>query len=342
LNQSLKQGIFMKLIFKTLTASTILSTAFCVQTASANSEPADPNPSARFGTAKSSNWFLAAEALWLKPLTEEIASTIITSVTDGANQKLKDFQNQFQIGVRAALGWNTCYDGWDLVLSYIGFNYKHNNPYHFVDIDGLAYNPTNDNGTISYTYNLNWGDLDLGRMFKVSRHLRLRPHAGIRSVWLNQKAHIDFKNIDDVAGNYYKDAYKSTLVGVEIGLDSLWMLSKEFSIYANLGISALSNSQNANKKYYTAENSYTNSVNFNYNSRIINNFDISLGLRWDKNFSNDKFHFGVNVGYEMHSFLNINDTATVNTAPDTSKPPLFLTDQDFTLQGIALGARFDF
>lgn len=298
----------------------------------------DPNPSARFGTFRKSNFFLTGEALWLKPLTQENAKYVIEESAQTENRTYKRFQNDFQVGVRAAIGYNTSYDGWDLVLSYVGFNYDHSNAYLYQNL----VQSVNDQGRINYEYHLNWGDLDLGRMFKISKRLKMRPHAGIRSIWLSQEAKVHYTNIYQSTGNYVKDKYQGTLVGIEAGIDSLWMLSQEFSIYANFAASLLADSQNATKKAFNAATSVSSNYRFNYNSRIVNNFDLMLGLRWDKNFSKDKYHLGINLGYEQHSFININSIDVIwQTAAKASETSL-LTDTDFTLQGIALGARFDF
>lgn len=327
----------MKVIATSLLLGTLSLTAATspVKTPAQN---ADPNPSARFGTSSKSNFFLSGEALWLKPLTQENAEYVITESSQNETRTYKRFQNDFQAGVRAAIGYNTSYDGWDLVLSYIGFNYDHSNTYLYQNL----YRSINDHGRIKYTYNLNWGDLDLGRLFKVSRRLNVRPHAGIRSVWLTQKAKVDYTNAAGNSNNYVHDTYKGTLVGVEAGVDSLWFLSKQFSIYANFAASLLSNSQNAKKTAFHASTGVTSDYSFNYNSRIVSNFDLSLGLRWDKNFSNDNYHFGINLGYEHHSFININPLDVIWQTAARVQEAALLSDTDFTLQGIALGARFDF
>jgi hypothetical protein len=286
----------------------------------------DPNPSARFGTADRGNLYVTGEVVWFKPLqtvvnrnntTETSQAPILTTQSEGY------FRHQFTAGCRVALGYNTTFDGWDINAIYTGLNYSHNNSYQYSPAGTDA--DTNP-GHIKMAYYFNQGDLDLGRMFKVSSKLRLRPHAGIRGLWISQNK---IYNTASTSYAYYqKTKAKSYMGGLEAGLDSLWNLSKEFAIYANVAFASLVNSQKF-LEWETRDSALRNYSSTNYGSSIIADVDFFIGLRWDRNFDNDNYHFGINLGYEQHNYININN-----------QPNSF--GSDFTLQGIALGARFDF
>jgi hypothetical protein len=73
--------------------------------------------------------------------------------------------------------------------------------------------------------------------------------------------------------------------------------------------------------------------------QVVPMFDFFIGLRYDVNFSEDRYHFGINVGYEQHIFLNLNPS--INGYLNSS-PFGFPFSSDFSLQGVSIGARFDF
>lgn len=361
--------------------------------------PVDPNPSARFGTKQGQNFFFYGEAVWFKPLnfgsngyTQSLTSTV-TPAVGTSSISYKPRSNEFQPGFRLTAGYNTPWGGWDLLLSYTRFEYDQTTNFKQFrtgstgsagNITGEANNnkvTLNFLGKDGYKINYNLGDLDLGRMFKVSKRLKLRPHFGIRGLWLTQKNYIIDNQVTDIYYSTYSTSIapgavstlvqvtnnpfsaptkiKSTLIGLEGGIESYWNLSREFSIFANIGLASLVNSQNYtsfNQSSQTAQN-YTQPANnpnaaittngppstiYSENltkagkaSSIVMNLDFFIGLRWDKNLAHDNYHLGITAGYEQHTYSNLN-----LVSQSLSQGPIGTTD--FNLQGISCGARFDF
>lgn len=327
----------MSLLSKMALAASMTLAVFAEEQAKPQPQPApamDPNPMARWGTSDEGNFFITGEVLWIKPLTEELRSEYNNGATQTESRKF--FRNEFTTGERVSLGYNTTYDGWDAVLIYTGFNYKHNNS----GLDQTANLPSKT----SYSYYYNQGDLDFGRMMKVSRKLKMRPHVGVRALWLTEKG----KYQADTSGSYQTystNRIKNTLYGLEAGLDSVWMFAKTFGVYANLGFGTMVNQQKFvhlgfSTEYNTSSQSYTN-----YGTKIVNQIDFSIGIRWDKNFSDDAYHFGINLGYEQHSLINLQSPGLGDRVASGYFGNNYnggFQDPDFTWQGIALGGRFDF
>lgn len=296
----------------------------------------NPNPSDRFGTKDRTNVFLNADFVYLKPLTEELAQE--TRSTTNGYQIITDtnFQNQFAPGFRVALGYNPNYDGWDLSLGYFGYYNDHSNSYvRLTDTDGEI--NIHVKGTIKYRYDINQGDLDLGRQFKISKRLSLRPHAGIRGISLVQSG--KYKASSLLSNSFYDVSLKfdGTLIGVVMGVDGFWKLSDCFSVYTNLALAELSNSQNIKYHYIAIDND--EKLTYKKNSRLVSEIDMSIGLRYDTNFSCDSYHVGLNVGYEQHSFLNINTWQGTHMSENSNA---LLNDSDLTLSGLTVGVRLDF
>jgi hypothetical protein len=266
----------------------------------------DPNPTARWGTSDDQNVFLTGEVVWFRP-TQCLPAN-------------------FQPAARVALGYNTPFDGWDAVLVYTGLRYSHKAEYENFD----PADPSTNDYTLKANYNV--GDADLGRMFKISERLKVRPHFGFRGLWLSNTT-LD----DSTPTNSYETKYQ--MYGGEIGCETYWKLAKEFSLYANIGYATLVSTQNfyINSTEYNNFNDYVD-MQFKY-AGMTNQFDFQLGLRWDKNFSDDAYHFSINAGYEHHILttygLDYQDVQSVYVLNQ-------YFGNSFNLQGIALGARFDF
>ena len=262
----------------------------------------DPNPTARWGTSDDQNVFLTGEVVWFRPTVNVTAN--------------------FQPAARVALGYNTPFDGWDAVLVYTGLRYNKTENY------GLSANVFPDTKQ-NLKSNYNVGDADLGRMFKISERLKVRPHFGFRGIWLTN-TFADSTNYNN------SEEIKYSMYGGEIGCETYWKLASEFSIYANLGYATFVTTQN-----YYVDGTENNSIDGNYNTPfkyagMSNQYDLQLGLRWDKNFSDDAYHFSINAGYEHHILTTYGYQNLTGQAIDT------IFGNSYNLQGIALGARFDF
>lgn len=319
----------MKLIVSSLLGCMLVSHTFA-DAGSSNDTCHAINPLARFGVKGSENLYFTGEAIWFKPAQMQLTSQRqITSSPFVIKESY--FEQKFAPGFRVSVGYNTPYNGWDLNVIYTRLEYKHNNHQDFsvpVELRSASEAP----GTVTLKYNYNQGDLDMGRMFRVSRKLKIRPHFGIRALWLHQKR--EYNTVYGSYNYYSSDKTKNTLVGLLAGADIHFCLSKEFTLYALAGGSTLVNS--AKRSFANYQNSIeTTTVSDGYKSRVIANLDLTMGLRWDRNFSDDRFHLGINLGWEQHNFVNINQRT-----PSPSNPNAFV--YDFAWQGIALGARFDF
>jgi hypothetical protein len=194
-------------------------------------------------------------------------------------------------------------------------------------------------------YLFNQGDLDLGRMCLVSSKVKLRPHLGLRALWLRQTQQIYYNTLSALNSSDFKA--KNNLVGLLAGLDSVWMLSKEFSIYGNLAISSLVNAQKFNSTNSTNGQLSTDQLATNYSNSINTCFDLALGFRWDRSFQDHNYHLGFHLGYEQHNYINIFQAPNVTGTPvgtPYGSPGISTTTYptDFALQGITMGARFDF
>lgn len=315
-----------------------------------------PNPSARWGVKDGANLFITAEALVCKLAQDTLPYAY--SVDDAEN--ITDYHMDFDYkwGFRVAAGYNMSHDKWDVVATYTRFNVSN---YSKVEdtagIELYSYNLTQSatpfvgNGPqLSYAKNtwdvdFNLLDVEQGRQFFVSKFLRIRPKFGLRNLWLENNQHVRAL-VNDTVTQYPVGLYEMKNnerfwgMGVLAGLDTVWGLAQGFSIYGNVGFSGLFGYFNPKQSITNLGNSNTQHSDKSGHQEVTKaTMDLALGLRWDKNFYDDRYHIGFNFGFEQHVFFNMNR----NFFGDFSYANYNgMSGRDFTMSGFALGARFDF
>lgn len=165
-----------------------------------------------------------------------------------------------------------------------------------------------------------------------------------------------------------KDNEKYWGVGPKAGLDTLWSFGGGFGLYGNAAISLVygrlkvkhteiyimnevpdSPCDECNEcpcececeEECTAVNirgPKTPCQNNQYKTRAVT--DIALGLSWDRQLSDDKYHVGLNVGWEHHMFFGMNQFYRFMS--DAQQGGVAVNQGDLATQGLTFGARFDF
>jgi hypothetical protein len=230
-------------------------------------------------------------------------------------------------GVRAAFGFNTNHDGWDVKANWTYFyNTLNNNrkvsspaatPIAFesnpegTNLLSNAWSnaSTSQSLTTAITTNgaiqMNQVDLEIGRNFWISRHLTLRPYSGVRGHF----SHLDFrsKKIFEGTGDSvfvgfadWNDSQKQTFwsVGIVTGLESSWKIYKSLSLFGSGGFS-LCYGPFKNKTSFRTLIRSPDQADVLQQTRtrrthdqiwtIQQIIDLSLGLRIEKTWVNPKF-----------------------------------------------------
>lgn len=211
-----------------------------------------------------------------------------------------------------------------------------------------------------WNLHLNAVDLEMGRKFFVSPWLSLRPHFGLRSAWIHQKDKLFYKNfLPNPAADSRLHLLTSTLhcnywgMGLLGGVDTQWGMFCGWSLYANIEASLLygyfqiSSHEQVDgaiaQPFPSPAIPYTRDLfhlhDFYHLNRLIT--DLSLGLRYDYLFCDERYHLGFQAGWEMHSYFGQNQffkfIATSLFPAETA-----VNQGDLTLQGFAAQVAFDF
>jgi hypothetical protein len=330
----------------------------------------DINPSAMPQIQNGMDWsvFLTADALYWRASEDNLeyaieanralSETAPTQRLRG-EAEIKDLEFNFDWGFRAGLGFVLPHDGWDLYFNYTYFfadSHAKTDKAH--DTANALYPHWTDPLTQSFgenvnTINADWGlhlnliDGTIGRKFATSKWLALRPFAGVRGLWIHEKYKLEHSGgnfaPNDITA-YGEDTVdmknKSWGVGAVAGLDTQWNFAKEWSFYANFGLSVLYGHFKVEQEERIKKGDtlvYDLERDSFHKGRTI--ADVAFGLRWDRMFSDGRFHFGLQLGWEEHVFFNQNQFIRFS---DDFVPGVFGSGGDLTLQGATLSACFGF
>jgi hypothetical protein len=338
----------MKNTFKTVLALVAFS-ALSVQAEESNKSPSKkmpgpvsvPNPSGRWGVTGGANVFFTAEALVFK-ISQESAPYAYSDSTTTASSTAYNLDLQYKWGFRVAAGYNIPHDKWDVVGTYTRFNVSTTSSVT-QPVGTDLYAPGGaaiDSASNYWTVNFNMFDVEQGRQFFVSKYLRIRPKFGLRNVFLDNDQDTTFNTA----------AYASTQMnehfwgmGVLGGLDTVWTLGCGISIYGNVALAGLFGYSKPTLQVNTDDVATTG---YNTSGHLENtkaNLDLALGLRWDRNFYDDRYHVGFNFGFEQHIFFNMLHDFNNNVTPNYTYDNFAgVSGRDFTMSGWTLGMRFDF
>jgi len=199
--------------------------------------------------------------------------------------------------------------------------------------------------------NLQFNSLDLGMSgtFAPRRFLEITPSINLSMLWVHQKFDFNLSGGPGIGGHTVVDDQidmKNNFFGVgpKAGIDTLWNLGYGFGMVGNFNVSILYGhfhvSQHETVIFRgTAPIVYLDlDKNFYNDPRV--NFDLMLGVRWDKMLYQGKYHLLLEAGWENLIFMGQNQLMRFN---NTAHPANNSTiNGDLALQGLSLRALFAF
>ena len=186
------------------------------------------------------------------------------------------------------------------------------------------------------------GDIELGRRYKVSRQLYLRPMIGLKGIWQKQSWNIYYNRTIELGEselsaneNFFLDQH-SIGIGPRAGCDIKYKWSKYFSFSGNTAFSLVSSRF---KNTMLQETSFSNGIDFSDASirkKISNSqplIELGFGLNFDRYYMKDAYHLGTYIGWEFQ-YLGDNNNFIVTRKDYRSG--------DLSMQGVNFKVQFDF
>lgn len=278
------------------------------------------------------------------------------------DSSVQHLEFDWNAGFRIGMDFDMPYDGWDVNLTFLSlrstadmsesaegnrelFATRLNTQIPAFITDGAPPNPFlfYSESEARWKGYLNQIDLDLGREFFVSKWLTLRPHVGVRTTWLRQRLHTNYEDGIAVTGApVAPDAEVSEKckwwgIGLEGGLGTQWTIGGGVSLYGDISAAIESGFQKVRTKEEVEgfANDFENSRDSTRIARPI--LDLQLGVRWDRNFQDNSFNFGMHFGWEEHIYFSQNQFHTnANLAQFTAN------QGDLSYHGFTLGMHLNF
>lgn len=279
-------------------------------------------------------------------------------------------------GFKAGLGLDFHYDGWDMGLVYTWMHTHASSSFgaapvgaqnvallatsplvlpssHTTEVVATATTPTSGSGLWRLHFNVL--DLELGRSYFISPKLVMRPHFGLKGTWQTQRYTVRYSQTGSTLAlpgltlaatdvenyrSYHKQNYWG--IGPRAGLNTSWMVSKNFSFFGNWALAALwgqfkdtrSDMSSLASGTGTALVTNYNTVNARARAHQLSPvFELELGLRYDYWFCDDEYRFRLAASWENQMWLNQNHFVTYASNYEHG---------DLSLQGLTINVRFDF
>jgi hypothetical protein len=314
------------------------------------------------------NWFVTADFLWWTARQDgnHFAMTGIGALGAGDPGKgqVKKIKDEWAPGFRVGLGYEMEHDGWDVYLNWTWWSQSGHERHHgdeetvtatpgaTTTLFSTLANPqpfASGFNTVSYA-KAKWAkllyrtlDLELGRWSWLGKHLAFRPHVGARGAWIKDNFDVTYHNALGTTTDFMKRNLKYTGVGPRAGMNTSWCFgcNNDWSIFGNAAYAVMwSNYKTSVTSTFTPATA-NDDVDTGYSFHDLKAvMDVELGLRWEYMGCDNRWHMGIEAGWEHHNWVNFNQN--MYFTDDTNQGSFLSNQGDLGTYGFNLKVRFDF
>ena len=222
--------------------------------------------------------------------------------------------SHWDVGARAGIGYVSPKGGWDLIAtwSYLHANQKHNT---LAPVGGALFDNVDEyeeitNASSQFSFKLDLLDLVVGKSFFINQGFSLRPYVGLRTAWVKERQQVTesggYLTIEGV--NFTSVSFKNNFWGLGFrgGMDATWKWTKDWGFYGDFGLNLLPGRFHLQGTQSITIGALTNPiVDFRDTSRTQQLIvDGSIGVKWNKSFSQDRYNIMLHLAWENHIFIN--------------------------------------
>lgn len=279
-----------------------------------------------------------------------------TGVSGGQELGFSNNSHDFDYnpGIRFGLGFYLNHDAWNIDFNWTWINitnYKQDDPgssfnvllpeWLFPATSGVP-QTGNTNQTVNAAWNAHYNTIDarIAKPYHISRFMIFTPHFGLRGGWIDQHFGVHYGSI--IAGQNDTIAHADNNfwgIGSRIGIDTDWFLGKGWCLFANTAASMLFGKFDVSQSAVYSSTPGTIDLENKFYQNVPN-FEIILGLGWNKFFDKNKYRISLKGAYEFHDWLNQNNlTRFFGTA--TTYAHDIVSRGDLTLNGFSFKVQFD-
>jgi hypothetical protein len=251
----------------------------------------------------------------------------------------------YKPGFKVGLGMNSSFDNWNIYAEYTWIRSRDHSSHSIPLTVASTYAfwnssaPTYSNAAGNWHHQNNILDFILGRAHYTGTRLTCLPYVGVRAYWIDQDYNVSYAVAAAPTTYWFSHAEAdSWAIGARAGVDTSWLLGKDFRLIGNLAGSLAYQKIKAHYLAYNASNVLVANYKDNF-GQITPNIQGALGLGWGSYFSSREWHFDLAALYEFHYFWNQNAMRTLVQESTTSRPA---GSGDLMYQGLTVTARLDF
>ena len=311
-------------------------------------------PSAGMRAHDGADAYLTADALYFEAIQEGMEYAITGVATSGATTDLPEGGTQlpdfkYEPGFRVGLGVGVGHDAWEVYAQYTWYQQTpKTNSISQTDnsVESMVL-PPNLNFNVGSPLTKAEGDWDfktsvlelsLGRDSFFSPYLAMKPFIGVKAVWQRQHFNLKYTWKDNGITTYNTIPQNMRVfgIGMRSGLNTLWSLNRNWSIYGNSAFSVIASrfkSDFINTQSTDTETAGQAENIGNKESTVQPIVELAMGIGWDAWFDDDAYHVGFRLGWEQQIWFHNNYFLTPSTP---TKPG------NLYLQGLVAKFRFDF
>jgi len=216
-------------------------------------------------------------------------------------------------GVRVGFGFYLHHDAWSIDFDWTWLNitnYQEDTAANTGVILPIWMPPTNDAAgtwkSISAVWDAHYNTLDarLGKPYHISRYVVFKPHFGVRAGWIDQhfSVHHGGAGLGDVIHHGDNNFWG---VGARTGLETEWVVGKGWQLFGNVAGSLLFGKFEIDQNVAVGSGDTNLGYDVDYDKyQNVPNFEIQLGIAWNKYFNKNKYRIGVAAAYEFHEWFN--------------------------------------
>ncbi len=300
---------------------------------------------------KGSAFTAMAEFLYWRAFEDQLLNILpiypsVSGSTNIVQTNITSFKTRYDPGFKVGLGYDFRYDNWSVNAIYTYYQTRKSLSLSFDPNSGnfiilptsqLPGSPLFTGQSVSSKWKLHYNILDgeLSRSFFVSRRLALRPFAGIRGAWINQK-------IDTMASGsvnqtvstpFIQQHLKHWGVGPRLGVDTHWLFCDTgLGLFFNASGSLLYSGYNY---HFNDEDTTASSTIFYHTNyrRLCSNAELFAGLDYAYCWKDSEISLDSYIGYSVNYWWRENELSSLND--------VFL-EGDLGLQGLNIGLRVSF
>lgn len=260
---------------------------------------------------------------------------------------------EYRPGFRVGLGLLIPHDDWDAYFTWTQFRFEEHASLSaksgetlYPLLLNLFQNPQAVSASAKWSFELNTGDLEIGRKFCAGRFFSLRPFAGARGAWIHQGLDAHYGNV-----NYQRTSappFSSVKVdndssmrafGLRLGVDADWEMGQGWCLFVNGSASLLWSDFDITQEETLPDGTEINELRNDFHA-VTPLLELTGGLSWGHYLFQHRYFLKIHAAWEEQVWFAQNRFGRM--VDDSNPGSLVFNNGDLSLSGLNVGIMLGF